>query len=176
MRHVTIIPLALSLAALAACATDASRSILAPDIQSASSAPSAAWGPESPPFNLEAVLRGENGGFGLVKFRQPNDGEAIIYLDTWVRGLEPNTSYVLQRAVDTNLDGECTGTGWLTLGKGLTPQTLTTDDRGTAREELWRSVAALPVGAAFDIAFRIVNVETGAVVLTSSCYRYVISL
>ena len=31
------------------------------------------WGPEAPPFNLEAVLRpvGE-AGFGLVKFRQPN--------------------------------------------------------------------------------------------------------
>lgn len=176
MRRATIVPLALSFATLAACATDASRSIAAPAELSAASSASAAWGPETPPFNLEAVLRGDGGGFGLVKFRQPNDGEAIIYLDTWVRDLEPNTSYVLQRAVDTNLDGECTGTAWLTLGKGLVPQTLTTDDRGTAREELWRSVAALPVGAAFDIDFRIVNVATGAVVLTSKCYRYVISL
>ena len=176
MRHVAIIPLALSLATLAACTTDAPSTVTAPAVQSSSPQASASWGPETPPFNLEAVLRGDGAGFGLVKFRQPNHGEAIIYLDTWVRDLEPNTSYVLQRAVDTNLDGTCTGTSWLTLGKGLTPQTLTTDDRGTAREELWRSVAALPVGAAFDIDFRIVNVATRAVVLTSKCYRYVISL
>lgn len=176
MRHVTIVPLALCLAVLAACASEGASPITAPVELSPSSDASAAWGPETPPFNLEAVLRGEDGGFGLVKFRQPNDGEAIIYLDTWVRDLAPNTSYVLQRAVDTNLDGECTGTAWLTLGKGLTPQTLTTDDRGTAREELWRSVATLPVGAAFDIHFRIVAVATGDVVLTSKCYRYVISL
>ena len=58
------------------------------------------WGPETPSFNLEVVLRGE--GFGLVKFRQPNDGTFIVNLDVWVRGLLPNTSYLLQRAVDTS--------------------------------------------------------------------------
>jgi hypothetical protein len=31
------------------------------------------------------------------------------------------------------------------------------------------------VGATFDIAFRVVNVATSAVVLTSDCYRYTIS-
>src|SRR5437660_3918851 len=74
------------------------------------------WGPETPNFNLEVVLRGD--GFGLVKFRQPNDADKIVYLDTWVRDLAPNTSYLLQRAVDTNVDDDCTSTGWLTLGKG----------------------------------------------------------
>jgi hypothetical protein len=175
MRRITYVPLALTLAAVAACATDL------PDPGSAthSLSPSkaiASWGPETPPFNLEVILRGESGGFGLVKFRQPNDGQAIIYLDTWVRDLAPNTSYVLQRAVDTNLDGQCTSTAWLTLGKGLTPQSLTTDASGTAREDLWRSVAALPVGSAYDIHFQVVDVATGAVELTSGCYRYVISL
>jgi hypothetical protein len=33
-------------------------------------------------FNLEVVLRGD--GFSLVKFRQPNDADKIVYLDTWV--------------------------------------------------------------------------------------------
>ena len=46
------------------------------------------WGPETPHFNLEVVLRGE--GFGLVKFRQPNDADRTVYLDTWVRDLAPN--------------------------------------------------------------------------------------
>jgi hypothetical protein len=57
----------------------------------------------TPPFNLRAVLRDVNNGpgFGLVKFRQPKDEELIVYLDTWVRDLSPNTAYRLQRAVDT---------------------------------------------------------------------------
>src|SRR5215467_285400 len=87
------------------------------------------WGPETPNFNLEAVLRGD--GFGLIKFRQPNDGSFIINLDVWVRGLQPNTSYLLQRAVDTIVDDNCTSTAWLTLGKGLQPQSIVTDDTGT---------------------------------------------
>lgn len=172
MRRSTLIPLLVAFSVLAACADKApgvASAVLAP------SHPSAARGPETPPFNLQVVLRGEL-GFGLVKFRQPNDGVPIIYLDTWVRDLAPNASYVLQRAVDTNLDGECTSSAWLTLGKGLTPQTLTTDDRGTAREELWRSVAAFPVGTSFDIHFRVIEVATGDVVLSSGCYRFTISL
>src|SRR6476661_5419437 len=47
-----------------------------------------------PPFNLEAILRGE--GFGLVKFRQDRDPAAnIVTLDVWARDLAPNTSYSL---------------------------------------------------------------------------------
>ena len=56
------------------------------------------WGPETPNFNLEVVLRGD--GFGLVKFRQPNDNALIIHLDVWVRDLEPTppiTFRVLKR-------------------------------------------------------------------------------
>ena len=133
-----------------------------------------AWGPETPNFNLEVVLRGQ--GFGLVKFRQPNDGEAIIYLDTWVRDLAPNTDYVLQRAVDTEVDGNCVSTSWLTLGKGLAPQAITTDDRGVGRGALFRSVAAFPVGSQFDIHFRVIDQATSAVVLESGCYTFTISL
>ena len=135
-----------------------------------------AWGPETPNVNLEVVLRGTESGFGLVKFRQPNDAERIIYLDTWVRGLAANTSYRLQRAVDTNLDGECTSTSWLTLGKGLTPEAIVTDDGGTGRAELFRSVAAFPVGSQFDIHFRVIEDATSAVALESACYRFTISL
>jgi hypothetical protein len=135
-----------------------------------------AWGPETPNFNLEVVLRNDAGGFGLVKFRQPNDAEKVIYLDTWVRDLAPNTSYRLQRAVDTNIDGVCTGTNWLTLGKGLTPEAIVTDESGTGRAELFRSVAAFQVGAQFDIHFRVIDDATSAVVLESGCYQFTISL
>lgn len=130
------------------------------------------WGPETPNFNLEVQLRGD--GFGLVKFRQPNDAHEIINLDTRLRGMEPNTAYVLQRAVDTNLDGICTSTAWLTLGKGTTPQAITTDDRGSGEEQLFRDVSAFPVGTTFDIHFRLIDAAS-AVVLTSDCYQFTIS-
>ncbi len=131
------------------------------------------WGPETPNFNLQVILRGE--GFGLVKFRQPNDDALTVYLDTWVRDLEPNTSYLLQRAVDVNVDDCCTSTTWLTLGKGLVPQSITTDAEGTGRAELFRSVAAFPVGSEFDIHFQVIEEESGEVVLSSDCYQFTIS-
>ena len=108
------------------------------------------WGPEAPPFNVEIVLRDVAGGagFGHVKFRQPNDAETTVYLDTWVRGLAPSHSYRLQRAVDAinNVDGTCDSTSWLTLGRGpaLPPQPITTDEAGTGRALLWRTLPSSP--------------------------------
>ena len=130
------------------------------------------WGPETPYFNLEVVLRGD--GFGLVKFRQPNDDAFIVNLDVWLRDLAPNTSYLLQRAVDTNVDDNCTSTAWLTLGKGLQPQSITTDGTGTGREKLFRILPPSP-GSEFDIHFRVIDEATSAVVLTSKCYQFTIS-
>ncbi|HJR35215.1 MAG TPA: hypothetical protein VJ817_09725 [Gemmatimonadales bacterium] len=135
----------------------------------------APWGPETPHFNLEVILRNDAGGFGQVKFRQPNDADLIIYLDTWVRGLTPNTSYQLQRAVDANVDDDCTSASWLTLGKGAVAQAILTDETGTGREDLFRSVAAFPVGSTFDIHFRVIEAGSGAVALTSECYQFTIS-
>ena len=135
------------------------------------------WGPETPPFNLEVILRDVSGGpgFGHVKFRQPNDADKIVQLDTWVRDLAPNHTYVLQRAVDTVLDGNCTSNAWLTLGKGLVPLAITTDDRGTGREDLFRDLAVLPAGSKFDIHFRVIDAVTLAPVLQSDCYRFAVS-
>jgi hypothetical protein len=155
--------------------------LLATLAASAASAQTAAggWGPETPNFNLEAVLRpavgGADNGFGLVKFRQPNDADKIVYLDVWVRDLAPNHTYNLQRAVDVNVNDDCTGTNWLTLGKGLAPEAITTDDRGTGRADLFRDLAAVPTGTEFDIHFRVIDAVTSAVVLQSGCYIFVLS-
>ena len=165
-RTVTLIS-AVSLI-MAACRQDPAALASTPALQAE------AWGPETPNFNLEVILRGQ--GFGLVKFRQPNDANLIIYLDTWVRDLAPSTSYLLQRAVDTNIDGVCTSASWLTLGKGLTPQAITTDATGKGREQLFRNVAAFPVGSRFDIHFRVIEAATSTVVLESECYQFTISL
>jgi len=138
----------------------------------------APWGPEAPPFNLEAILHSpsDGPGFGLVRFRQPNGGGQVVYLNTWVRDLAPNTSYRLQRAVDGVVDGVCTSaSGWLTLGAGLTPRAIVTDDFGTGRAELYRDLGAFPAGSRFDIHFRIIEDASGSVVLQSGCYEFVIS-
>lgn len=138
----------------------------------------ASWGPEKPPFNLEAVLRpveGSGTGFGHVKFRQPNDASKIVNLDVWVRDLLPNTSYSLQRAVDTLVDGDCTSTAWLTLGQGLQPYPIVTDADGTARASLFRDLSAAATGARFDIHFQIVPTGTTTPVLQSGCYEFAVS-
>jgi hypothetical protein len=126
-----------------------------------------------PPFNLEAILRGD--GFGLVKFRQKKDAtQNIIDLDVWVRDLLPDTNYSLQRAVDTTLDGICTGTNWLTLGQGFTPHPIVTDDSGSGRASLWRDLSNQAPGTAFDIHFRVIQDGTTNVPLHSDCYRFVV--
>ena len=127
-----------------------------------------------PNFNLEVILRGNGKAFGLVKFRQDIDPTRIVTLDTWVRDLQPNHAYKLQRAVDTNLDGNCTSTNWLTLGKGPVPQSIVTDETGTGREDLWRNLSAFPSGTKFDIHFRVIDAVSSAVVLTSDCYQFTI--
>jgi hypothetical protein len=165
--------------------------------------PSAALGPSvvdfpdakslelsKPNYNLDVILRGVNQGedhgedrgddhreghsLGHLKFRQDKDTPKIITLDIWVHGLEPNHSYQLQRAVDTNLDGNCTGTVWLTLGKGLTPQSILTDNKGKGQEDLWRDVSSVASGTTFDIHFQVIDEATSAVVLTSDCYQYTV--
>lgn len=138
------------------------------------SLPANAPTPANPNFNLEVILHGDGNAFGLVKFRQDNDVAKIVDLDVWVRDLQPNHEYKLQRAVDTNLDGNCTGTAWLTLGKGLTPQSIFTDQTGTGRQDLFRNLAAFPSGATFDIHFQIIDAVTGAVVLSSDCYQFTV--
>jgi len=141
---------------------------------------------DTPNYNLEVILSDVGcfsvpnpaslcASLGHVKFRQPgNDDAHIVYLDVWVRDLEPNTEYQLQRAVDTILDGNCTSTGWLTLGKGLVPQSITTDEKGTGREDLFRVFSPASVGSTFDIYFRVIRKDNSMVVLRSECYQFTV--
>src|SRR6266498_2923770 len=119
------------------------------------------WGPATPNFNLEVILQpvagGPDNGFGLVRFRQPKDADKIVYLDVWVRDLAPNHSYYLQRATDSNVNDDCTGTNWLTLGQGAVAQDILTDERGTGRAELFRNLGTTAVGTEFDIHFRVID-------------------
>ena len=147
----------------------------------------------NPPYNLNVVLRGlsnqsgeneeddqeesgddDDNASGILKFRQDPDPAKIITLDIKVHKLLPNHEYLLQRAVDpiNVVDGNCTSTTWLTLGKGLVPQSIFTDSHGKGKEALWRDITAAPTGASFDIHFQVVDKLSNAVVLTSDCYQY----
>ena len=136
----------------------------------------AGLGPETPNFNLEAILRptaaGPEKGFGHVEFRQPNESDSTqtILLDVWVRDLAPNHVYYVQRA---DVNDDCTGTNWTmpTLG------TITTDDRGTGRAALSRDLpAAVQPGTTFDIHFRVAETATAASgVVESACYQFTVS-
>jgi hypothetical protein len=129
----------------------------------------------APPFNFDVALApgGGGSGSGEVKFRQPADAEKVVYLNTHGWGLLPDHSYRLQRATDTVVDGNCTGTNWLTLGRdNSTPQAIETNPSGNGRARLSRDLSAVPRGTQFDIHFRVIDDATGAVVLVSPCAQY----
>ena len=125
-------------------------------------------------YDLNISLSSKGAQQGFIKFRQDPDPAKIITLDIWVQNLEPNREYLLQRAVDAvnEVDGNCTSTTWLTLGKGLVPQSILTDRHGKGSEALWRDVTAAASGSTFDIHFQVIDAVSSAVVLTSDCHQY----
>jgi hypothetical protein len=135
----------------------------------------------APYYNLDVTLLpvnakagfGENGA-GFIKFRQDPDTARIITLETWVFHLQPNHSYLLQRAVDPITSSTCTSTVWLTLGKGLVPQDIQTDAKGNGHEDLFRNVTAATRGSQFRIHFQIIDATTLETVLTSDCTQYTV--
>jgi hypothetical protein len=137
------------------------------------------WGPETPPFNIEVILRDVSGGSGLAtsssvsrtttrRSSTSTPGSAI-----WRRAA-PTGSL---RAVDTTLDGSCprVESDWVTLGRGTAPRAITTDVQGTGREDLSRDLGAAPPGRQFDINFRVIDAGN-APVLESGCYRFTVDL
>ncbi len=126
-------------------------------------------------FNLDVTLKGGKSTVYL-KFTQNPDPAKIIELDIKVHNLSPNHGYLLQRAVDeiNVADGNCTSTSWLTLGKGLTPQSIFTDGNGDGEVELWRDVTSIATGAIFDIHFQVIDAVNSQVVLVSDCYKYTV--
>jgi len=129
--------------------------------------------------NFVALLRPVSGGpahaFGVVFFRQPHDAEKVVFLDVWTLGLTPNHSYSLQRATDSMVNDDCQGMNWLTLGRGVDPQAIETNERGYGRAHLFRDLAAFPDGTQFDIQFRVVDSVTQDVLLVTACHQFTVS-
>ena len=78
----------------------------------------------------------------------------------------PNAHYRLQRATDSQLDGQCTGTNWFTLGKGSTAADIVTDAKGRGHAMLYRDRTSAATGTTFDIHFRVLDASS-ALVLAS---------
>jgi hypothetical protein len=134
--------------------------------------------PATGPYNLDVVLLGQGkhfGSSGFIKFRQDRNTALTITLDTWVTNLEPNHSYLLQRAVNPIADSTgCSSTSWLTLGKGLQPQAIHTDKRGAGNADLFRNVPASSEGTSYHIHFQVVDSTSLTPVLVSGCYDYTV--
>jgi hypothetical protein len=128
-------------------------------------------------YNFDATLfgGGEKGVFksGLIKFRQNPDTARIATLDTYVINLEPDHSYLLQRAVNPIADTTgCSSTTWLTLGLGPQPHAIHTNSVGAGHAELWRALTAVARGTSFHIHFQIVDSITLEPVLMSDCHDF----
>ncbi|HEX7981529.1 MAG TPA: hypothetical protein VF461_23155 [Gemmatimonadaceae bacterium] len=173
----TLLVLVIAALGTTACATDGTAPRPEAPSHAALDVAGAPWGPASPPFNLEAVLRAPAGqdGFGLVEFRQPNDADQIAYLDVWVRNLAPNGHYIVKYATDADVNGDCTNTDWVDLPRPFRPTPINTDDRGTGRGALFLDLSAFPVGSTFDIHFEVVDAFGGTVMLTSGCYQFTVT-
>ena len=134
--------------------------------------------PDDSAYDLNVAFHGDGKTFpfgsGYMEFRQDPDTARIVDLNTWVHNLQPNHSYLLQRAVNPITDADCSSTAWLTLGLGLTPQDIMTDNHGDGHADLWRDITSAARGAQFHIHFQIVDGVTMATVLTSDCYDYTV--
>ena len=133
--------------------------------------------PDSSGFNLNIVLRGDAKslqGAGYIEFIQNPDTARIIDLNTFIHKLEPNHSYLLQRAVNPITDPDCSSTAWLTLGLGLQPQNIQTDKNGDGHADLWRAVTSIARGTQFHIHFQVVDANTLTPVLSSDCYVFTV--
>jgi hypothetical protein len=127
--------------------------------------------PGTPPFDINVLLFSANRVEGLILFRQPNDGVTTIFLETYLGGLKPNHDYYLERAAQT-LGLGCTDAGWLRLGLGTVVTPIHTNWRGFGAATLNRTLPPALIGVSFDIHFRVLDAETGAVVLQSKCRQY----
>ena len=134
--------------------------------------------PKDAQYDLNVFLNGEGkfqfSGSGFIEFRQNPDTDRIVNLNTSVHNLEPNHSYLLQRAVNPITDSTCSSTAWLTLGLGLTPQSIHTDERGNGSAALWRNVSSVARGTQFHIHFQVIDSTTSEPVLGSGCYEYTV--
>jgi hypothetical protein len=73
------------------------------------------------------------------------------------------------------VDGDCQGTNSLTLGRGVDPKGIETNELGFGRAHLFRDLLNVPDGTQFDIQFRVIDSVTQDIVLVSSCHEFTVN-
>jgi hypothetical protein len=122
---------------------------------------------------LQSTLTATSGqGTGHVEVSPTAQGQGAVFVAEGaaaVHGALPNTTFIVQRAIDfTPNDGVCTiapapPAGWLTL------TTLTTSEAGAGAAHFERAAPPPgPSGFQFDIVFRVISTD-GTQVLMSDC-------
>jgi predicted secreted Zn-dependent protease len=122
---------------------------------------------------LQSTLTAVSGqGTGHVEVSPTAQGQGAVFVAEGaaaVHGALPNTTFVVQRAIDfTPNDGVCTiapapPAGWITL------TTLTTSEAGAGAAHFERVAPPPgPSGFQFDIVFRVMSTD-GTQVLMSAC-------
>ena len=112
-------------------------------------------------------------GMGIVEVAPTADdfagpGTFDVQGTVHVHGTLPNTVFTVQRRVDLNPNGVCTGATWLNLPGTPTP-VLTTSDGGAGalHFEIARGAPFLD-GVSFDVQWRLVG--TDGSILQSDCF------
>jgi hypothetical protein len=110
------------------------------------------------------AVTGQGTGRVLVAPTAADQGTFAVEVEVNIHDAVPNTTFLVQRAVDLVPDGACTlASGWLTNG----PLTVSEGGAGAAHFEVHRG-APFVSGIQFDVVFRAVG-DDGSL-LASDCF------
>lgn len=122
------------------------------------------------PFNYTIEMYGADDTRGVIRFSHKPDDDIII-LNIYAHDLPADHRYHLQYAIDTDLNGQCAATNWVSAGDHTTEFDMEADRTGAIIEEYKIPASRMLNGSSFDIRFQLKD-QTSEVVLTSTCYPY----
>jgi len=108
------------------------------------------------------AISGQGTGYVLVSPTAKDRPTFDVQVEVNVNGMLPDSTFVVQRRVDLNADGVCTGTTWLTNG----PITTSSGGAGAEHFEVERGAPFLS-GVSFDVQFHVIGNGTE---LVSECF------
>jgi hypothetical protein len=108
------------------------------------------------------AISGQGTGHVLVSPTAKDKPNFDVQVEVNLRGMLPNSTFTVERRVDLNPDGVCTGTAWLTNG----PIDTSEAGAGAQHFEVERG-APFVSGVRFDVQFHVIGNGT---VLLSDCF------
>jgi hypothetical protein len=108
------------------------------------------------------AISGQGSGQVLVSPTAKDRPTFDVQVEVEVNQMLPDSTFIVQRRVDLNPDGVCTGSTWLTNG----PITTSAGGAGAEHFEVERG-APFVSGVSFDVQFRVIGQGTE---LVSDCF------